>query len=72
MALELREGAIHVVVHVVGNWARATKGRRVEGASDALHEGHTHELLSSVANVLGDPRVVGASVAEVTSLSVSD
>ena len=44
MALELREGAIHVVVHVVGSWARATKGRRVEGASDALHEGHTHEL----------------------------
>ena len=37
----------------------------------ALHEGHTHELLGGIANVLGDPRIVGTSVATLRGVSVS-
>ena len=60
---ERGEGPVHVVANVLRRGVSTTTGRGVERARYALHEGHTHELLSSIANVLGDPHVVGASVA---------
>ena len=59
---ERGEGPVHVVANVLRRGVSTTTGRGVECARYALHEGHTHELLGSIANVLGDPRIVGTSV----------
>ena len=67
---ERGEGPVHVVANVLRRGVSTTTGRGVECARYALHEGHTHELLSSIANVLGDPRIVGTSVATLRGVSV--
>ena len=67
---ERGEGPVHVVANVLRCGVSTTTCRGVECARYALHEGHTHELLSSIANVLGDPHIVGTSVATLRGVSV--
>eukprot|EP01052_Picozoa_sp_SAG31_P039851 SAG31_NODE_5619_length_2421_cov_3.190353_2_plen_88_part_00 len=59
---ERGEGPVDVVANVVRRGVSTTTSRGVERARDALHEGHTHELLSSIANVLGDPHARSCAV----------
>ena len=46
MMRERGEGPVHVVANVLRRGVSTTTGRGVECARYALHEGHTHELLS--------------------------
>ena len=59
---ERGEGPVHVVANVLRRGVSTTTGRGVECARYALHECHTHELLSSIANVLGDPHCFHAAI----------
>ena len=48
---ERGEGPVHVVANVLRRGVSTTTGRGVECARYTLHEGHTHELLSSLCKV---------------------